>query len=78
MMVSTPPASSGPCGRFHQSRRGQYPLAGSITTGNAQPWYDSSQITSLFGGQPTAQQIQSFDSAILQHVEQTFSLSGVR
>ena len=75
--VSTPPASSGPVDAFINLGSGPYPLAGSITTGNAQPWYDSSQITSLFGGQPTAQQIQSFDSAILQRVEQTFSLSGV-
>lgn len=75
--VATPPASSGPVDAFINLGTGPYPLAGSITTGNAQPWYDSAQITSLFGGQPNAQQIQSFDSAVLQHVEQTFSQSGV-
>lgn len=54
-----------------------YPDQSQITTGNAQPWYDSTQVASLFGGQPTAQQEQSFDAAILQRVEQTFSLSGI-
>jgi hypothetical protein len=54
-----------------------YPDQGQITTGNAQPWFDSSQLTQFFGGQPTAQQQQSFDNAIIQRVEQTFSLSGV-
>ena len=75
--VSAPTTLSGPVDAFINLGTGPYPLAGSITTGNAQPWYESSQITSLFGGQPTAQQIQSFDSTILQRVEQTFSLSGV-
>jgi hypothetical protein len=75
--VSVAPASSGPVDAFINLGSGPYPLAGSITTGNAQPWYDSSQITTLFGGQPSAQQIQSFDNAVLQNVQQTFNLSGV-
>ncbi len=56
---------------------GPYPLASTITTGTAQPWYNSSQISSFFGGQPTAQQISSFDNIVLQRVEQTFQQSGV-
>jgi len=56
---------------------GAYPLASTITTGNAQPWYNSSQISSFFGGQPTAQQISSFDNVVMQRVEQTFQQSGV-
>jgi hypothetical protein len=56
---------------------GPYPEAGVITTGNAQPWYNSPQITGLFGGPPTAQQQSDFASAVLQRVEQTFQLSGV-
>ena len=71
------PAPSGPVDAFINLGNGPYPLASTITTGGAQPWYDSPQITSLFGGQPTAQQIQSFDNAILQRVQQTFSQSGV-
>ena len=56
---------------------GPYPLANTITTGNAQPWYNSSQIANLFGGQPTAPQVASFDNAVMQRVEQTFQQSGV-
>ena len=41
------------------------------------PGTTARQLTSLFGGQPTAQQIQSFDNTILQRVQQTFSQSGI-
>jgi hypothetical protein len=75
--VPAVPVASGPVDAFINLGNGPYPLQGSITTGNAQPWYDSSQLTSVFGGQPSAAQIQSFDNAILQHVQQAFSLSGV-
>ena len=51
---------------------GPYALASTITTGNAQPWYNSSQISSFFGGQPTSQQITSFDNTVYQRVEQAF------
>ncbi len=53
------------------------PLESTITTGNAQPWYNSSQIASFFGGQPSAQQVASFDNVVMQRVEQTFQQSGV-
>ena len=56
---------------------GPYPLESTITTGNAQPWYNSSQIASFFGGQPSAQQVASFDNVVMQRVEQTFQQSGV-
>jgi hypothetical protein len=56
---------------------GPYPLQSTITTGNAQPWYNSSQIASFFGGQPTTQQVASFDNLVMQRVEQTFQQSGV-
>jgi hypothetical protein len=78
--VPTPSAiSTGPSSAqaFINVGSGPYPQAAAITTGGAQPWYNSPQVTSLFGGQPTAQQIQSFDSAILQRVQQTFSQSGI-
>src|SRR5208337_2692269 len=57
--------------------QGPYPLASQITTGNAQPWYNSAQASSFFGGAPTAQQITSFDNTVLQRVQQTFQQSGV-
>ena len=74
---STPAAVSSPVQAFINLGAGPYPLAAAITTGGAQPWYNSSQLTSLFGGQPTAQQIQSFDNVILQRVQQAFSQSGI-
>jgi len=74
---TTNPAPSGPVDAFINLGNGPYPQQSTITTGNALPWYSSSQIGSFFGGQPTAQQIQSFDNAILQRVQQTFSQSGV-
>jgi hypothetical protein len=70
-------APSGPVDAFINLGNGPYPLASVITTGGAQPWFNSSQINSLFGGTPSAQQIQSFDSTILARVQQTFSQSGV-
>jgi hypothetical protein len=77
--VSAPTSAvtSGPVDAFINLGNGPYPLQSTITTGNAQPWYSSSQISSLFGGQPNSQQIQSFDNTILQRVQQTFSQSGV-
>ena len=74
---SPAPAPSGPVDAFINLGTGPYPLQNVITTGNAQPWYDSSQITSLFGGQPTSAQIQSFDNTIMQRVQQAFNQSGV-
>jgi hypothetical protein len=75
--VSAPPASSGPVDAFINLGNGPYALQNAITTGNAQPWYNSSQITSLFGGPPSSQQVQSFDNAIMANVQQTFSQSGI-
>ena len=56
---------------------GPYVLDSTITTGNSQPWYNSSQVSSFFGGQPTSQQITAFDNTVYQRVEQTFQQSGV-
>jgi hypothetical protein len=56
---------------------GPYPNASLLTTGGAQPWYDSSAVASLYGGQPNAQQQAAFTQAVLQRVEQTFQNSGV-
>ena len=56
---------------------GPYPDANSLTTGGAQPWYDSPQVAALFGGQIDAQQRAAFTSTVVQRVEQIFALSGV-
>ena len=66
-----------PVDAFINLGAGPYPEESTITTGNAQPWYNSSQISGFFGGQPTAAQQASFDTAVLQNVQQAFSQSGV-
>ncbi len=71
------PTAAAPVDGFINLGTGPYPNAALITTGGAQPWYNSSQISSFFGGQPTPQQQQSFDNAVLQNVQQTFAQSGV-
>ena len=73
--VATPAGS--PADAFLNLGTGPYPEQSMITTGGAQPWYNSPQIVNLFGGQPTAQQQQSFNDAVIQRVEQTFQLAGV-
>jgi hypothetical protein len=86
--VMTPPpvasssssSSSSPAGSydgFVNLGAGPFPNAGTITTGNAQSWYQSAAITGFFGGQPTAQQQTAFANTVMQRVEQTFQLSGV-
>jgi hypothetical protein len=77
VVAPAPIAASAPVQAFINVGNGPYPLAAAITTGGAQPWFNSGQLTSFFGGQPTAQQIQSFDSTVLQRVQQTFSQSGI-
>ena len=55
-----------------------YPDASSLTTGNAQPWYESTAITKFFNGsEPSSQQQWNFMHSVFQDVEQTFRLSGV-
>jgi hypothetical protein len=84
-MVSSGPAPSAPAptssGTTYDAvvnmGNGAFPNAGTLTTGGAQAWYNSPQITSLFGGQPTAQQQTNFENTVLQRVEQTFQQSGV-
>ncbi|HWT82375.1 MAG TPA: hypothetical protein VN648_26620 [Candidatus Methylomirabilis sp.] len=78
MLAPTPPPASAPVANANLNLGlGPYPLESSITTGSAQPWYNSSQIANFFGGQPTPQQISSFDNVVMQRVEQTFQQSGV-
>jgi hypothetical protein len=48
-----------------------------LTTGGAQPWYDSSLVRQLYNGTPTAAQQAAFESEVLQRVENTYALAGV-
>jgi hypothetical protein len=56
---------------------GPYPNSGDLTTGNAQPWYDSPSVIHAFGGMPSTQQQASFVQTVLQDVQQTYQLSGM-
>ncbi len=76
-VASTNILSGKPVDAFINLGNGPYPQASLITTGGAQPWYNSTGVATIFGGAPTLQQQQSFDAAILQRVQQTFAQSGV-
>jgi hypothetical protein len=56
---------------------GPFADANTLTVGGAQAWYNSPQVTSLYGGTPTAQQQSAFVAAVVQRVQQTFQQSGV-
>jgi hypothetical protein len=75
--ATSSPISTPTYDAFINFGAGGFANADSLTSGNAQAWFDSSKIAGLFGGQPNAQQIASFDATVLQRVQQTFALSGV-
>jgi hypothetical protein len=70
-------SSSGTYDAFVNLGNGPYPNDSLLTTGGAQPWYNSSAVAQLYGGQPNAQQRADFTNTVLQRVEQTFQQSGV-
>lgn len=88
-LVATPPQTA-PVQRFSSSippggsadaylnfSSGPYPEASVMTTGGAQPWFSSPVVAKYFGGEaPNAQQQAEFTNAVLDHVNQTFQLSG--
>ena len=55
-----------------------YSEAQSLTTGNAQAWYQSPSATSVFGGVPTAAQQVAFQNEVLQTVQNTYNQSGLK
>lgn len=56
---------------------GPYVDANYLTTGGAQPWYNSPGVAALYGGTPNAQQQAQFTQAVLHDVQQSFTGSGV-
>ena len=48
-----------------------------MTTGTAQPWFDSPSVIQAFGGVPNAQQQANFVQTVLQDVEHTYQISGM-
>lgn len=72
---SIPPG--GEADAYLNFSNGPYPEASVMTTGGAQPWYTSPVVEKYFGGQaPNPQQQAEFTNAVLDHVNQTFQLSG--
>lgn len=69
--------STGVANGFIDFGAGPYPAAGSIASGNPQPWYTSPEVAALYGGTPTAAQQAAFTSTVLQLTEQAFRQSGV-
>jgi hypothetical protein len=49
-----------------------------LTQGGAQPWYQSPVVTNAFGGRPTAEQQADFSRQVLERVEHTYMLSGLK
>jgi hypothetical protein len=77
-LAATPaPAATPSVDAFLNLGSGPYPQENALTTGGAQPWYDSSAVKALFGGPPTDAQKADFSSTVLQRVEKTFQLAGV-
>lgn len=56
---------------------GPYSLANQLLTGNAQPWYQSPVVQSIYGGTPNADQQKAFEQDVLQKVQQTYAQSGI-
>ena len=76
-MVASTPSAAAPVDAFINMTTGPYPSASSLTTGTAEPWYDSPSAIHAFGGVPNAQQQVSFEQAVLQDVQHTYQLSGM-
>ena len=76
---TAPAASSGPTyDAYLNFGTGNFPEASQLTTGNAQPWYESPSVKAVFGGvAPNTQQQVAFETTVLARVEQTFQLSGL-
>ena len=57
---------------------GPYSEAQSLTTGNAQAWYQSAAVQSVYHGMPTAAQQAAFQNEVLQTVQNTYNQSGLK
>lgn len=57
---------------------GPYDSQSTLTTGNPQPWWDSPVVDQFYGGTPNSSQITQFDNTVVNRVEQTYALSGIK
>jgi hypothetical protein len=73
--TAAPPA--GAANAFINFGTAPYADASTLTTGNAQAWYNSPAVTAAFGGTPTAAQQASFQQSVLSDIQHTFQISGL-
>ena len=71
--TTTPPAADA----YINFGTSPYASAGSLTTGNAQAWYNSPSVVAAFGGTPSAQQQAGFTQSVLADIQHTFQISGM-
>ena len=76
-MIAGAPSAAAPVDAFINMTTGPFPASGALSTGNAQPWYDSPSVIQAFGGVPNAQQQSSFEQSVLQDVQHTYQISGM-
>jgi hypothetical protein len=77
-IVPTPtPAPAYSADAYINFGAGPYAESSLLTTGGAQPWYDSSVVQALYHGIPDSQQRADFTNTVLQRIEQTYHQSGV-
>jgi hypothetical protein len=75
--IASPTSTAAPVYALINMTTSTYPDAGTLTTGTAQPWYDSPSVIQAFGGVPNAQQQANFVQTVLQDVQHTYQLSGM-
>lgn len=56
---------------------GPYAQASLLTTGNAQPWYNSPVVQNLYGGIPDVATREAFTQSVLGKVESTYARHGL-
>ena len=74
---SAPAPSSGTADAFLNFGNSSYVEANALTTGNPQGWFTSPVVEKFYGGVPNAQQRQDFSNAVMNDVQQAYSLSGL-
>jgi len=56
---------------------GEYAEASILTVGSPSPWYNSSAVTTAFGGVPNEGQRADFVRSVIANVQHTFRISGL-
>jgi hypothetical protein len=75
---AAPASAVAPADAFINLGDGPFSRAGTLTTGDAQPWYLSSVVQKLYGGTPSAEQRVEFARQVVDRVEAAYQRSGLR